>query len=375
MGAFKDFKASKDAFKALQANEYIRYDDLPLKTKDGQLIQVEFISNLYLVDHKKVIQCSIRDVTEVKQIIAALEHNEQTYHQLINQSPDGFFVIESGGRILTVNEAICKTLGFSRKDLLSMNIWEIIPEQFLDQHKIRLERVLSGESIKEIAEYKIQGKDGQIYFVEILSAPHYSGKKIIGFQGIAHDISDRKQSEKALQESEWQFREMQDTMNLIGVMIDLDGRVTYCNQYLLNLTGYPRTDVLGENWFDLFIPPEIDFREEYLANVRSGKVISAHFENEILTSSGERRLISWNNTILRDPEGNVIGTNSIGEDITERKIFEEKIADIAKFALENPSPVLRLSRERHRVICQPFSRTAPGNLGLRRRQPCSRKLV
>lgn len=67
MGAFKDVKASKEAFEALQKNEYIRYEDLPLKAKDGKLIEVEFVSNVYLVDKEKVIQCNIRDITERKQ--------------------------------------------------------------------------------------------------------------------------------------------------------------------------------------------------------------------------------------------------------------------------------------------------------------------
>jgi diguanylate cyclase (GGDEF)-like protein/PAS domain S-box-containing protein len=76
VGAFKDVEASKDAFEALQDNEYIRYDNLPLKTKGGQLIQVEFVSNVYLVGEEKVIQCNIRDITERKQMQDALVISE-----------------------------------------------------------------------------------------------------------------------------------------------------------------------------------------------------------------------------------------------------------------------------------------------------------
>lgn len=72
VGAFKDVKASQEAFEALQKNEYIRYEDLPLRAKSGKLIDVEFVSNVYLVDDEKVIQCNIRDVTERKQAQDAL---------------------------------------------------------------------------------------------------------------------------------------------------------------------------------------------------------------------------------------------------------------------------------------------------------------
>jgi diguanylate cyclase (GGDEF)-like protein/PAS domain S-box-containing protein len=72
VGAFRDIEASQEAFEALQKNEYIRYEDLPLRGKNGRLIQVEFVSNVYLVGGEKVIQCNIRDITERKQAEAAL---------------------------------------------------------------------------------------------------------------------------------------------------------------------------------------------------------------------------------------------------------------------------------------------------------------
>ena len=72
VGAFKDVQASQQAFEALQKNEYIRYEDLPLRAKNGRLVDVEFVSNVYLVGGEKVIQCNIRDITERKQAQDAL---------------------------------------------------------------------------------------------------------------------------------------------------------------------------------------------------------------------------------------------------------------------------------------------------------------
>jgi len=76
VGAPKDIEASQDAFEALQENEYIRYEDLPLRAKGGKLIEVEFVSNVYLAGGEKVIQCNIRDITERKQAQDALLKSE-----------------------------------------------------------------------------------------------------------------------------------------------------------------------------------------------------------------------------------------------------------------------------------------------------------
>jgi formate hydrogenlyase transcriptional activator len=78
IGPFKNMEASKAAFLELQSKGYVRYNDLPLETKEGRSIAVEFVSNVYLVNHHKVIQCNIRDITERKQIAEALQqaHNE-----------------------------------------------------------------------------------------------------------------------------------------------------------------------------------------------------------------------------------------------------------------------------------------------------------
>ena len=78
IGAFKDIEASKAAFSELQGKGYVRYKDLPLETKDGRPLDVEFVSNVYLVNHHKVIQCNIRDITERKLLAESLQksHND-----------------------------------------------------------------------------------------------------------------------------------------------------------------------------------------------------------------------------------------------------------------------------------------------------------
>jgi len=84
LGFFKHLAANEDKFTELQASEYVRYEDLPLETVDGQIREVEFISNVYLADGKRVIQCNIRDITARKQVEAYREMRQDIL-QILNE--------------------------------------------------------------------------------------------------------------------------------------------------------------------------------------------------------------------------------------------------------------------------------------------------
>jgi diguanylate cyclase (GGDEF)-like protein/PAS domain S-box-containing protein len=83
IGPFKDIAASQSAFRRLQSQEYVRYENLPLETKDGQHRQVEFVSNVYLVDDRRVIQCNIRDITDRKQTEAEIRKANEALVTLV----------------------------------------------------------------------------------------------------------------------------------------------------------------------------------------------------------------------------------------------------------------------------------------------------
>jgi len=85
IGLFKDIEASKATFRKMQSKKYVRYSDLPVETKDGRSISVEFISNGYLVDHSRVIQCNVRDITERKQISDALQKANSELEQRVEE--------------------------------------------------------------------------------------------------------------------------------------------------------------------------------------------------------------------------------------------------------------------------------------------------
>ena len=151
------------------------------------------------------------------------------------------------------------------------------------------------------------------------------------FYTISRDITERNKVEQVLRESERRFSELLDNVELISMMLDREARITYCNEYLLRLTGWQRDELIGRNWFEVFVPPEIsDLKGDFFAALLTNLPETRHHENEILTRSGERRLIRWNNSVLRSGSGEVIGTASLGDDITEQKRAEHAVVEIQR---------------------------------------------
>lgn len=138
-------------------------------------------------------------------------------------------------------------------------------------------------------------------------------------------LFELREAEAVLEESVRRFREMLENVEFVAMTLDRNGVVTFCNNYLLRLTGWRREEVLGKDWFAIFIPDSnTDVRNTFFENIESGEVPS-HFENQIRTRTGELRDIVWNNTMLRDGAGNVVGTASIGDDVTDRKRAEKRL--------------------------------------------------
>ncbi len=134
----------------------------------------------------------------------------------------------------------------------------------------------------------------------LLRVTPLAGERPNGAVVMQLDVTAERQAADQLRASERRFSGLLENVEMISMMLDCDGRITFCNDYLLRLTGWRREELMGRNWFDLFVPPELhENKRATFARVIHEPLPAWHHENELLTRSGERRLVRWNTSVLR----------------------------------------------------------------------------
>jgi PAS domain S-box-containing protein len=144
-------------------------------------------------------------------------------------------------------------------------------------------------------------------------------------------LDSRDRAQARLSESERRFREMLDTVELFAVAADIDGRITYCNDFFLQRTGWTLPELAGADYGERCVPPERRRDRESWRQALRDDELPAHAEAAILTRHGERRLVRWSSTMLRDEQGAVIGRASIGEDVTDQRRAEQQVLRLSGF--------------------------------------------
>ena len=126
IGSLKDIVANKDKFLELQKKEFVRYENLPLETAKGRKIHVEFVSNVYLVNTKKVIQCIIRDISDRVFVQEALVNAETRYKHLFDSVKDGILFVDGAtGKINAVNPFFINLIGLSKESFIGKEVWTV----------------------------------------------------------------------------------------------------------------------------------------------------------------------------------------------------------------------------------------------------------
>lgn len=279
---------------------------------------------------------------------------------ILNALPAHIALLDNQGRIIQVNEA---WRHFSQGNLLQgpgygigINYLSICDGAKGDdcseagQVAAGIRSVLN-DGIKYFSiEYPCHSHLEQRWFLLVVTPMTYGRQN--GAIVMHANITERVLATKALRESERRFSDMLGNVELASVMLDLDARITYCNEYLLQVSGWKHEEIIGRDWFETFMPRERGDMKPVFEALLAGQPEARHREHEIVTRTGESRLFRWNNSILRSVNGDVVGSASIGEDISERRQAFKRIAQLNRVhaVLSNINTLIVHARDRDQLF-------------------------
>lgn len=189
IGSLKDIVTNKDKFSELQKKEFIRYENLPLETAKGKKINVEFVSNVYLVNNKKVIQCIIRNISDRIFVQEALVNAETRYKHLFESVKDGIlFVDGKTGKINAINPFFIDLVGIGKENFIGKEVWSVEFLKNIIVSKDNFIELSTKKSFRSIHKEIETGSKKRIN-VEFISSVYFIGNQK-NIQFFIHEIAE-----------------------------------------------------------------------------------------------------------------------------------------------------------------------------------------
>ena len=262
---------------------------------------------------------------------------------ILENIPDMVFIKDAEHlRFVFINRAGEELLGIPRSELIGKNDYDFFPETQADFFTGKDREVLESGTVLDVPEEEINTKSHKTRILHTKKVPILDDERNPVFLlGISEDITLHKQVETAARyENERAERYLHISRAMI-VGLDAGGNVSLINPRGCEILGYREAEIMGSSWFDTVIPEaERGTVKTVFRDVISGETEPlTYFENEILDRNGDVHYIAWSNTVQKNPDGDIIGTLSSGQDMTERKLAEEN----ARCHQQELAHVMRLS--------------------------------
>jgi PAS domain S-box-containing protein len=296
------------------------------------LIQASFQALLFAVDGFVVVyltslmQRGSRAVEDAnRQLRSASEEtsrSEARTRDVIELAPDAFFLADLNARLTDVNQAACQLLGYEREELVGKTIFDIIPPEDAPRlAAVESELLVPGAVSK--AEWTQKRKDGTLVPVEVSSNILPDGR----WQAFVRDISERKRTERTLQESEERFRLTVDEAPIGMALVALDGHFVRVNRALCEIVGYSSDDLTELSFQAITHPDDIDVDLALAGQLAHGEIPRYQLGKRYIRKDGTIVDILLSASILRSREGAPLYYIAQIEDITERKRAQAALKD------------------------------------------------
>ncbi len=279
---------------------------------------------------------TILDVTEhrrteerLRESIGGLEDANEKLRLLVEGSSHYFFYLQDlEGDITFVSPSVAGITGRPVEAWLGQSHWWTTDNPLNDTARAVTARHLAGELDGEPVAVEIRHADGRPILLEIFESGRFRGGRLIGLQGVAHDITERRRTDEALRRSEERYRRFFERDLTANFITHRDGTIVECNPTFVRIFGFAdRAEALAANAVDLFPAP--DDREEFLALLTTQPNLEYH-EVELRRRDGAPLHVIANLVAELDGRGEVVSITGYLMDVTQRRNLEDQLRQAQK---------------------------------------------
>jgi len=250
---------------------------------------------------------------------------------LFDLSPEGIAIIDKNGHFLDANTRMCEWFEYKYNEIIEKNIFEflfVIKGNEISIKNLFKQDIKDDEVISQEIGYVKKNRE-RIFGMLNISPIIISQNKISGYIIMISDITNIKRAEEEINKLSQFHENIIDNANVWLSVIDPQSRIIIWNKAAENITGYSRDEVIGHNKIWEWLQPEdnqVNVKRNSKLNLKSGEnILTENFEKIIIRKDGVKKTVSWNSRMLYDNMNNPIGNIALGQDITERKKYEDKI--------------------------------------------------
>lgn len=261
-------------------------------------------------------------------------NEEDIFHVIVESSPNAIVVTDDRGKIILFNSQAEKIFGYNRKEIINQPVEVLVPGRSSEDHRKFQRGFFDNPQTRPMGvgrDLFAVRKDGSEFPVEIGLTTLNTDNGTFVLSSVI-DISERKLIELELREEKDRAQKYLNVAEVILLAINEKEEVELINQKGCKVLGVEEQEIIGENWFDNFLPSRIreGVRLVFLKLIAGEIEAVEYYENEILTKSGDERLIAWRNTVLTDGTGKIKCTLSSGIDITDQRLSDQALRESEK---------------------------------------------
>lgn len=332
--ALKDFRRRLDS--GISGQEFFHLNDFAMKRKDGSLFPTEHTVAPLNNDRG---ECTgwvsvVRDRTEWKEMEEGLRESAERYRLLAENVSDVIFIRDMNLRFTYVSPSVEKLTGYTVEEAMALTMAEcytphtvkMVMEAFSEELAMEKEETSDRSRVRTI-EMEGYRKDGSTVWTEAkMTFLRDSGGRPVGILGVSRDITERKKAERALIISEERYRSLVEDMPVLVCRFLSDGTLTFVNKSYCDYFCREREALVGRNFFQ-FIPEEK--RREVFGRFSelTGENPVVTYEHQVIAPDGTKRWQQWTDRALFDEAGNLKEYQSLGLDVTDRRLMEDALRE------------------------------------------------